>query len=45
LGDAFESVNVDLSIVIPIFNEGENIDALYKELVDVLSALAVSAEL
>jgi len=38
-------VNVDLSIVIPIFNEGENIDALYKELVDVLSALAVSAEI
>jgi len=38
-------VKVDLSIVIPLFNEAENIEALYTELLDALNTLDVRFEI
>lgn len=38
-------MKVDLSIVIPLFNEAENIEALYTELLDALNTLDVRFEI
>ena len=38
-------MRVDLSIVIPLLNEEDNIDKLYKELTDVLNPMKVSCEM
>jgi glycosyltransferase involved in cell wall biosynthesis len=43
--DAFAPTNVDLSVVIPLYNEEESIDSAVQEVLDVLRMLPLQFEL